>query len=290
MRALLAAVLVATLAACNAPDRSVDQERPPRERRRFGPARTLGELEDERITEASGLVASRRVDGIFWIHNDSGDSPRLFCVRGDGRSCGTVEIAGAEAHDWEDIAAADGVLYIGDIGDNTRTRDAIDIYVVREQDPPASGGNATWSVEDRLVYTYPTGPFDAEALLVHPRSRAVYVVTKGSPSVVLRGRANGGRMRVVGALRLPGLLPLPTAGDISSDGRRVIVGTYDEAFELSARPGRPFDSVWRARPRSVALPLAPQREAIAYTADGDAIVSTSEGRHAALVERALLSD
>jgi hypothetical protein len=250
----------------------------------------LGRLADDALIEASGLVASTKDDDVFWVHNDSGDVPRLFCVEDDGRSCGTVNIAGAEAHDWEDIAAAGGTLFIGDIGDNTRARDTVDVYVVDEGEPPGRGQTVTWNVRERVVFRYPTGPFDAEALLVHPRSRSVYVITKGSPAVVLRGNESGGRMKVVGALRLPGLLSLPTGADISPDGEHVVVATYDPAFELTLRPGRPFDSIWRARPREVSLPLAPQREAVAYARDGDAIVSTSEGRRAALVRRALLTD
>lgn len=260
-----------------------------RDRRRYGTARVLGRLEHPDLVEASGLVASTMTESVFWVHNDSGDVPRLFCVERNGRSCGTVSISGAKAIDWEDIASHDGKLYIGDIGDNAGSRTSVDVYVVAEREPPGRGETATWDVERRHVLSYPTGPFDAETLLVHPRTGALFVVTKGSPAVVLRGDASG-RMSLVGALRLPGLVGLPTGGDINADGAHVIVTTYDRAFELSLDRGRAFDSIWRARPREVALPLAPQREAIAYTADGGAIVSTSEGRRAQLVERALVPD
>ena len=288
MRAVLAALaLLLPGAACNDPsvngDEAPEAKRAPRT---FGPVEELGRLSDPQITEASGIAASRRYKNVFWVHNDSGGGPQIFCVKASGISCGTVTIAKADAIDWEDIAAGpDGELYIGDIGDNQKTRDSVDIYRVAEAEPPGTGKTATWSVEGRPGFTYPGGSFDAEALMVHPQTGAIYIITKDSPALVLRGPPEGGQMKVVGALRLPGLLSLVTAADISPDGRHAIVGTYDRAFELTQRPDHRFDSIWRSKPRPVPLPIAPQREAIAYTTDGEAIVSTSEGENPLLIER-----
>ena len=41
----------------------------------------IGTLEHPEIREASGIAASRRHPGIFWVHNDSGNPPSLFAVR-----------------------------------------------------------------------------------------------------------------------------------------------------------------------------------------------------------------
>lgn len=40
----------------------------------------LGTLEFEPISEMSGIARSRRFDDVYWIHNDSGDSARLFAI------------------------------------------------------------------------------------------------------------------------------------------------------------------------------------------------------------------
>jgi len=284
---LITLLLVVTVAGCDPSSVSSEDDRDDkRTPRRFGPAQELGRLSDPRITEASGIAASRGYRNVYWVHNDSGGGPEIFCVKANGISCGTVTISEADAIDWEDIAAGpDGTLYIGDIGDNQGTRDSVDVYRVTESEPPGTDRSATWSVDGHPRFRYPGGSFDAEALMVHPQTGAIYIVTKASPALVLRGAPEGGRMKVVGALRLPGLLSLVTAADFSPDGEHAIIGTYDRAFELTARPGRPFDSIWRAKPRPISLPIAPQREAIAYTVKGDAIVSTSEGKGAALVQR-----
>src|SRR5689334_16831328 len=94
----------------------------------------LATLEDRRIDESSGLVASRRNPGLFWTHNDSGDLPLVYAFDRAGRSRGTWRVEGAQAVDWEDIAAGPGptqgqsYLYVGDIGDNPRQRDSIVVY------------------------------------------------------------------------------------------------------------------------------------------------------------------
>ena len=193
--------------------------------------------------------------------------------------------------DWEDAAAGPhGDLFVGDIGDNARSRSKITLYRIPEPEAPGAGASGATQPSDAIDFSFPRRSHDAETLLVHPRTGTIYIVTKGSPALVFRGSADGGELVVVGALRLPGLLSLPSAGDIAPDGRHVIIATYDRAFELTLPPGRPFRSIWRRPPRPIGLPLVRQREAIAYRRDGRAIVTTSEGRHPALVERALSSD
>ncbi|MFO0950915.1 MAG: hypothetical protein U0835_07120 [Isosphaeraceae bacterium] len=63
-------------------------------------------------------MASRRHPGVFWVHNDSGNPPRLFAVRVDGSLIREYAVQAPNV-DWEDIAVDDeGHLYLGDIGNN----------------------------------------------------------------------------------------------------------------------------------------------------------------------------
>jgi len=100
----------------------------------------LGTIQDAAISETSGVAASCIHPGVLWIHNDSGGMAHLFAVNEAGALLGTYSITGASAVDWEDIAIAtdseDGrdYLYIGDIGDNTAVRSAIQVYKVEEPD------------------------------------------------------------------------------------------------------------------------------------------------------------
>jgi hypothetical protein len=97
-------------------------------------ATRVGTIAEKKITEASGVAASRRFDGIFWTHND-GDDGTLFAIHRDGSLVAKARID-AKVHDWEDIAAdADGNLYIADTGNNQSDRKHVNVYRLREPDP-----------------------------------------------------------------------------------------------------------------------------------------------------------
>src|SRR5437899_499106 len=65
-----------------------------------GPLEPIGRLDHPAIREASGIVASRRHPGVFWVHNDSGNPPALYAVRRDGRLVREYAV-GAPNLDWE---------------------------------------------------------------------------------------------------------------------------------------------------------------------------------------------
>ena len=52
-------------------------------------------IEDSRITESSGLAASRAHPGIYWTHNDSDDGPYVYAVdSASGRTVARVTLTG----------------------------------------------------------------------------------------------------------------------------------------------------------------------------------------------------
>jgi hypothetical protein len=61
---------------------------------RWSAARDAGQLGDP-LVELSGLVASRSQPGIFYAHNDSGDSARFFAVSQTGQVLQTFVLDGA---------------------------------------------------------------------------------------------------------------------------------------------------------------------------------------------------
>jgi hypothetical protein len=243
------------------------------------------------------VVASRANPGRLWTHNDSGDAPVLYCLEHDGRSCGRWQVAGAKARDWEDIAAGPGpvagrpYLYVGDIGDNLRDQGKLVVYRVPEPtlaDPPAASAETAPAEAIRL--RYPDGPHDAEALLVHPVTGDIYIVTKDIPTAVYKASPGASALTRVADLQLgtPGFV---TGGDISPDGRRVILCTLATGVELTLpegpgpdTTGMAFDQIWSQPPMLVLLPRRAQGEAIAYRLDGEAVVTTSELAHSPLHE------
>lgn len=103
-----------------------------------------GLLEEDEITEASGLPSSHRNPGVFWTHNDSGDLNRVFALDDHGGHLGTYTIAGTTNRDWEDIATGPGpdpgrsYLFIGEIGDNNAVHETIHgLFANRHRAPAA---------------------------------------------------------------------------------------------------------------------------------------------------------
>ncbi len=271
---------------------------------RYAPPVLLGVVSDAVISESSGLAASGRDSDVLWTHNDSGDGPFVYCIDFEASPCGVWEVAGASARDWEDMAAGPGpdpslsYLYLGDIGDNDRGRDDVTVHRVPEPAVDEAGRRSTRARpamaagSQALVLRYPDGPHDAEALLVHPGSGDLYVVTKE-----LSGQAGVYRasapldptttMEAVATLAIPGQRGDPavlvTGGDIAPDGSRVVLSTYTQALELDlpTQTGE-FDAVWQQPPTPVPLAPRQQGEAIAYRSDGAALLATSEGSPAPL--------
>lgn len=200
--------------------------------------REVGRAEGAALTELSGLVRTRT--GTFWTHNDSGDSARVFELGKDGALRREVQLSGVEAVDWEDIALRGRTLYVGDIGDNLGQRASIAVY--RFAIPQGATATAT-----KVELRYPDRAHDAEALLVDPRTGQLAIVTKnlgGAADVYTATRA--GALVKAATVEL-GLGQAVTAGDVSADGRTIVLRTYDSAY------------VWR-KPRAQSLATALGRE------------------------------
>ncbi len=250
------------------------------------------------IRESSGLAVSHCQDGVLWTHNDSGDLPLIYAAAPDGRHLGVWRVEGAEHIDWEDIAltrtqAGSCVLYIGEIGNNDRKRPGGIIYRFPEPVVSAEAASSTREAPltteraDALAFTYPGPPHDAEALIVHPKTGVIYIVTKEveTPASVYRieprfeiGEVNAEPHATVSLPSVPN--GLVTAGDISPDGQRLILTDYVAGYEFAILTGDPdLKNVWGTRPTVVDLGERTTGESAAYGSDGRSILSTGEMEH-----------
>lgn len=265
---------------------------------RFATGVRLGDVADNAIDEASGLAASRHNDDVLWVHNDSGDIARLFAIRPSGRLLGIYVLDGAGAIDWEDIALGPGpskdhdYLYLGDIGDNDRKRSHVVVYRVLEPDVPAAPRPTPKKLEGveafRLVY--PDGAHDCETLLVDPVRDRLFLVTreKEGPSRVYEAPSPLSSKEddlLEAKLPLPfGKPPLSgshlvTGGDVSPDGRYILIKTYTSAYIWPRHEGESLDQALSAAPCPAPVAVEPQGEAIAFRPDGRGYFTVSEKTH-----------
>jgi hypothetical protein len=285
MRAAL--VLSFALGACDSGDDTPAPARCPT----WGEPTALGFVSEAEVTEASGLAASRRHADTVWVHNDSGDSARLFALGTDGQPRGALLLDGASARDWEDLATGPGpdnepALFVGDIGDNASVR--TDITVWRVPEPAALSGTAsrpTRVTATALQLTYPDGAHDAEALMIEPDG-SIVVVTKSmdGASGVYRAAApveSTARLEAVAQLDI-GSPPMDgdrmvTAGDIAADGSAILLRTYLRTWIWPRATGESLADALALSPCLAPTPPEPQGEAVGFTADGTSYLSISEG-------------
>jgi hypothetical protein len=251
-----------------------------------------GRVGPEDLEEISGVVASRRQPGLWWVHNDSGDEPQVYGLHRSGKLLARYRLRAAEAVDWEDLALGPGPggdsLYVGDIGDNRRRRSRVVVYRFAEPRLPPGGRPVTADVDrvERFSFVYPDGAaYDAETLLVDPRTGDLLIVTKEATgqSLVFGSsppwRTDGDNsLAQWGQLRLSGLLPLATGGDVAPSGTAVILRTYDALWLWADAEAATVRELLQGRAQPLPVVAEPQGEAVGFLPDGRGYVTISEGR------------
>jgi hypothetical protein len=252
----------------------------------------MGELENSQIDEASGLAYSIRNPGHLWTHNDSGDFNRIFLIGKDGSHAGTFRIAGTGNRDWEDMSIGpgpvDGIpyIYVADIGDNRAQYDIKRIF--RFPEPNAHDYDTSLSLidvasdsVDTILFRYPDDvQKDAETLMIDPLTRDLYVVTKREFPVTVYVARYPYPLDEVFYLERLGTLPFTdvTAGDISPDGRRILLKTKERVFMWSRKEVESVASAFSRPPMRLPYVPEPQGEAIAWDSAQEGYYVLSESR------------
>jgi len=243
------------------------------------------------LDEVSGLVAATQ--GHLWTHNDSGDGPHVYALALDGTLLATYAVRGETFRDVEDIAAGPGpdpgkrYLFIADVGNNRahdgEPRASVTVFRVPEPRLPDTVPEEKIVIDaDALVLVYPDAAHDVETLLVDPLTGDLYLCTKRDPEsrVYRLPKPGPGPSRY--DLEFVGTF-LPTgntAGDVSPDGRHILIKTYVGIVHFERDPEKPL---WQALVGVTGknLPgyvMEPQGEAIAFDLAGTGFYTLSEVR------------
>jgi hypothetical protein len=239
----------------------------------------LCQLTDPRLPELSGLVV---IGDKMLAMNDGGDRLSVYVL---DSSCRVVDVRSApvDPYDPEDLAlAADGTIWFSDTGDNLAQRATVALLALHPD-----GSTAIYRL------TYPDGAHDAEALLLAPDGTP-YIVTKDplGASGVYRpaaALADGGTVALAkvasltftptgtpgGPVGAAGQLAV-TGGAVSADGRLLALRTYTDAY-VWWLAGSDVPKALAGTPMRIALPPAPQGEAISFAVDSRQLVVAGEG-------------
>ncbi len=234
-------------------------------------------FQDVTIDESSGLVDN---GATVLTVNDSGDDPVVYVVdRESGETVGRTTYTDDDVIDVEAMAPGPGgTLWVGDIGDNPWQRSSVAVYAL----PMPGQGDATVTA-DRFDLVYEGGPRDAEALLVHPRTGRLYVVSKG----LFGGQVFEAPARL--SAEKPNVLRpvsdvsgLVTDGAFFPDGRFVALRSYSNLTILSAKG-------WR-NVQGMPLPDQDQGEGLAMTSSGRSVLISTEGKRTEVLDVPLTAE
>jgi hypothetical protein len=233
------------------------------------------------IDEASGIADSRTMAGNLWVQQDSGSPAEINLIGQDGKFKGKLSVPNAQNLDWEDMAVGPGpqastnYLYLADIGDNNAQYATRTIYRFPE---PASLSTPIQQVE-RINFRYPDGPRDAEAVLVDPLTRDIYVISKPENRVRLYRLKYPQNSNEVTTAEALGELPLSvvTGAAISPDGTEVLIRTYTNVYYYKRKAGQSLpDALQLQSGRPLPYRLEPQGEAVCFDRDGKGYYTLSE--------------
>src|SRR3954463_14600890 len=268
--AVLSSVLAAASPAAAAPVQAAAET---------GSPSTICQVTDARLPELSGLVV---VGDRMVAINDGGDQLTVYVL---DTSCAVVDVrtAAVDPYDPEDLAVGpDGTVWFADIGDNRADRPTVALLALHPD-----GSTAIYRM------SYPDGPHDAESLLLAPDGTPYFVtkeilgasgvyrpsapLTEGVVTPLERAAAvnftltgtEGGPVGRAGQL-------MATGGAVSRDGTMIALRTYTDAY-VWPLSNSDVPAALAGTPVRIALPPAPQGEAISFSADDRQLVVTGEG-------------
>lgn len=224
-------------------------------------------LLDRRIDESSALAHSVKWPNVLYTCNDE-PTPIFAVDTNTGRTVGTFRVG--QTDDTESLAVdPEGTLYVGDIGDNDAKRSDCAVYKLPEPGP----GDHSAIVGHRLSVRYPDGPRNAEALLVHPDTLALYIVSKERHGHLYRRRPSESGWTLL-ATYLPAYV---TDGVFVHSGRFVLLrrkGVRD--IQVLTWP------TWKVVD-TIRAPWVDKGESICMSYDGTGCIIGSEGVNSPLI-------
>ena len=259
----------------------------------FESPRQVAVVRNSPLKEASGIAASRIQPGVLYTHNDGSADPIVIAIDTQGRLLATLTLQDFAEGDFEDIAVGPGpnpslsYIYLGDIGDNGVSRSEIVIYRIPEPWVDLSWESnpvtANFGSGEALRFQYPDQAHDAETLLVDPLERELFVLTKElGISRIYKFALDAIQPAETNYLQEVGevFFHQASGGDISSDGRQVVIRQEDFARWWNRPAGTRVEEILQNELAEFApvmgRPTEPNGEAIGFASDGNGYYTLSD--------------
>ncbi|HEY8898426.1 MAG TPA: hypothetical protein VIM79_26540 [Niastella sp.] len=244
-------------------------------------------LKRKALREISGIAASLQYNGLLYVQEDSGHPNCLYLTNEKGEYLGRLDIRNSFNRDWEDIAVGPGPLpghhyiYVADIGDNNAWHRKIHIYRFPEPELNLQAAPIRKTVKgvEAITLQYPDKPHNAEAILLDPLTRDLYIATKEDDScrvyVARYPQSTHHKMVLEPVITLP--FRLVTSGNIASNGLEILLRNEQVYWYWKRMPDETIAAALKKAPMQI-VPTTnePQGEAICFAADHNGYFTCSE--------------
>jgi hypothetical protein len=221
-------------------------------------------IKDGRISSSSGLARDVNA-GLYWTANETGDRGVVYGLTASGAVRGTLNYR-TKPVDVQGLAVVNDTLYVGDIGDRTRSRSFVTVY--RFDNPRATGLTVTYRSYD---FTFRDGPKNAETLLVTDSGR-ILLVTAGQNAAIYAGPRQPSR-QVINRLTKVADAPADiTDGAFLPGGKKIALRSNTTVYILDASN---YETLASAK-----LSTQPKGKSLAISLDGESLLLGTQGRNA----------
>ena len=249
----------------------------------FLPARPIAELNNDKLEEVSGLAVSVANPSHLWVHNDSGNPAAIYLVDEQLDIKLECKLANIRNRDWEDMAVGPGpeegksYVYVADIGDNNAKYKVKYIYRFEEPVAASQTEEITITEFDTIAFTLEDGKKDTEAIMIHPKTNDIYVVSKREKPVYVYKLSSpfSTRDTLVASKQLSLPLTQIVAAGFSPDGQEIVMKNYDFVYYWPIGK-QSVEQALGNQPVILCYSEEPQGESIAFNLDGSGLYTLSE--------------
>lgn len=232
------------------------------------------------MDEASGIADCKSMPGNIWVHQDRGNQAQLILLSHSGTIRKRIFISGAHNRDWEDMARASGpvdgrsYIYIAESGDNSSIETTYSIFRFEE---PSAATDTVKSFE-RIVFKYPDGSHDAEAMFVDNTTKDIFIITKRDAVSRLYKLAYPQQTTGTSTAVLAGVFTFSgaTGAAASDDGKEILIKTYTSIYYWKKQSSETIETLLAKKPLVLDYETEPQGEALCFTSEGSGFFTLSE--------------
>ncbi|MEO5976000.1 MAG: hypothetical protein ABIS36_14820 [Chryseolinea sp.] len=251
----------------------------------FKKGKRLAELKEKKLVEVSGLASSVNNPGMMWTVNDSGNDPEVFLIDLETNIKQKYTLEGIENRDWEDVAVGPGpdptksYVYVAEIGDNMAIHGYKHIYRFEE---PVVGAAKEKDIAitkfETITFSLADSKRDTEALLIDRKTKDLYIISKWSDPVYIYripypySTSDTTVAAQIGSLAYSKIV----AGDISKDGRDILLKNYSHIYLWHRDGTKSIVETLQSKPQEIPYETEPQGESITWAQDNSGFYTLSE--------------